>query len=489
MLNKIIRLLLLILTLFYSFVLSKITVTKSNYSGFSQVTQITIGAHLRPSSNYEDQILNFNQQIQKNIGVIMYFTDWSGQPNQKNQVIDDYLIKQVEKIPLENRPVILLTWQPVMLSSLIDDEIGNECRPLKNGFVFYDTIISGKCDNYIKGVAIDLAEHSSTRFILRFAHEMNISDSLWWPGHYGDSPKKYIEMWKHVYDVFEQAHRQSGATNVEWMWSINYASYPNEQWNAYFNYYPGDDLVDWIGISGYNWGKPILTFEQIYGNIRGDGAEIPPDVIRDLSCRYAKPLIISEIGTVGNIEDKANWIKSALELSKQFPFLRGIVWFNDFAYANPNSADFRVTGTGVPEQVTSAFRESIRSENFNSRLPRADDVTPPIRYCGNGESIHEIRPTSVILRPKDSTIVKIMSIESEQSEDFYVMNTLDCLYYSIRTTMLNVPFVTREIYISSEYCSEGKYEIEFIKSNFRESINIIISENKTDLFLPLTIKN
>lgn len=40
---------------------------------------------------------------------------------------------------------------------------------------------------------------------------------------------------------------------------------------------------------------------------------------------------------------KAAWIRDAYSRAPSYPFLRVIQWFNDYAYADPNSADFRVT--------------------------------------------------------------------------------------------------------------------------------------------------
>jgi beta-mannanase len=32
---------------------------------------------------------------------------------------------------------------------------------------------------------------------------------------------------------------------------VNAGSFPDEEWNSMASYYPGDDYVDWIGISVY----------------------------------------------------------------------------------------------------------------------------------------------------------------------------------------------------------------------------------------------
>lgn len=460
----------------------------SENNAFSQVSKITIGVHLRPSTDYINRILEFNSQIGKNVGVIMYFLDWSGQPRVQNQVLDDYLIKQIEQLPDQIRPVVMLTWQPVIVSQQVDNELGQECVAGYNGFVKYETILSGKCDNYLRMFAQDLAEHRSTRFILRFAHEMNIADSPWWPGHYGLSPQKYIEMWRHVHEIVENTQSQIGADNVEWIWSVNYASYPNYPWNYYYNYYPGDKYVDWIGLSGYNWGNPFMTAEQIYGNMDGNGALIPPDIIKDITCRYSKPIIIAEVGTVGDPQYKQDWITTALDGFKNFPFLKGVIWFNDFAYANARSADFRITGDGVPEIVTASFKNLIQSQSYISVLPNLSEATPPSSYCGNGGALYSLSPATALLRPGETTQILLSSIAPFDAQ-VEVQDVPECISLSTTNFRLKAPYSSVPItVVSSNTCENNKYIINLNVNGSNLPLTIIISENKSELFLPMIIR-
>lgn len=460
----------------------------SEDNSFSQVSKITIGVHLRPSTDYKNRILDFNQQIGKDVGVIMYFLDWSGQPKVTNQVLDDYLIKQIEQLPGQIRPVVMLTWQPIILSQQVDNELGQECVAGYKGFVKYETILNGKCDNYLRMFAQDLAEHQSIRFILRFAHEMNIADSAWWPGHHGSDPQKYIEMWRYVHDIVENTQYQEGVDNIEWIWSVNYASYPNYLWNQYYNYYPGDVYVDWIGISGYNWGNPVMTAEEIYGNIYGNGALIPPDIIKDLTCRYSKPILIAEVGTVGDPTSKKSWINTALGEFKNFPFLKGVIWFNDFAYANASSADFRITGDGVPEMVTASFKNAIQSQSYISVLPNLSEATPPSSYCGNGEAFYSLSPATVLLRPGETTQILLSSIAPFDAQ-IEVQDVPECVSLSTANSGLKAPYSSVPITVgSSNNCENNKYLINININGATLPLTIIISENKSELFLPMIIR-
>lgn len=349
----------------------------------SGATGIAHGAHLRPvyvagppEHGYGDEILAFDSLVGKDLAVVMYFLDWTGVS--ASIAFDSFLVSQIQSQITDpnRRPVIMLTWQP----QKVNNSYG--CTKSYNGVIPPADIIAGNCDAYITQFAKDL-KALPERFLLRFAHEMNITDSPWWPGNFGGDASLYVNMWHHVYDVFSQ----QGATNVEWVWSPNYASNPPDAWNDLHNYYPGDTYVDWIGLSGYNWyvSPPWRTFDYLYDA-----------VLEDLACSYAKPQIIAEIGSVeggGSVPTKSDWIADTYQKATSYPFLRAIVWFNDYAMANPSAADFRVTtGTAQDGSVsplpsithawTNAYAQAIASASYTTQLPSLADATPASTFCG-----------------------------------------------------------------------------------------------------------
>lgn len=345
---------------------------------------ITHGAHIRPAFEYGQEILAFNNLVQKDIAVVMYFLDWSG--SQYTSVFDSYLVSKIQDTFGANGPAIMLTWQPT-------NGRAPNCTKNYSGAIPLNDIIAGACDLYITKFAQALKARPE-RFILRFAHEMNISDSPWWPGHFGQNAAAYVQAYQHVYQVFTAQE----VPNVEWIWSPNYQSNPVVAWNDRNNYYPGDAYVDWIGVSGYNWntGGNWMTFSDIYDSAASNY------VLKDFACRYAKPQIIAEIGSVegvGGAASKAAWINDAYQKMPQFPFLRGVVWFNDYAYASPSGADFRVTSTApvLPLPTgsntwTDAYRQAISSADYAAVLPTLAQATPLSTYCGVNLNTHIFLP-------------------------------------------------------------------------------------------------
>ena len=243
----------------------------------------------------------------------------------------------------------------------------------------------------------------------RFAHEMNIADSPWWVGHIGAQPSLSIAVWRRVPSLFEA----EGATNGEWVWSPNYASHPPEPWNDLQAYYPGDPYVDWIGLSGDNWytSRPDgiwRTFSDLYD-----------PVLRDLACAYPKPQIIAEMGSVEGDRpnrSKAAWIRGAYAQALRHPFLRAIQWFNDYAYADPREADFRVTTSSAQDgdvvalgDWTIAYRQALADPVYTTTLPSRAAATPPGRYC-EGPPL-AVAPSVLLMTSTASVALRLTGID------------------------------------------------------------------------------
>jgi beta-mannanase len=94
----------------------------------------------------------------------------------------------------------------------------------------------------------------------------------------------------------------------------------------YRSLYPGDALVDWLGLDIYNtgpnlnWGAPYWrSFDQALGE--------PYKAITAIS---GKPLVLPEVGCPEGGGSKAEWISGALtpQVASQFPQLKALVWFD-----------------------------------------------------------------------------------------------------------------------------------------------------------------
>ncbi len=96
-------------------------------------------------------------------------------------------------------------------------------------------------DGYITNLAKTL-EAQDCRFMLRFAGEMNDTTSTWY-----SEPSLFIEKFRLVADIFHKY-----APSVPVIWAPNH--YPEDNMD---DYYPGDEYVDYVGISSYKMHQPI----------------------------------------------------------------------------------------------------------------------------------------------------------------------------------------------------------------------------------------
>jgi hypothetical protein len=329
-------------------------------------SSITLGIHQEPTLNFGDEINAVNTLTGKKHGIVMFYVNWANPFSSNN-----FLLDQIDRqMAAEDRPVVMLAWEPT------EGRANLGCDRDYSGAIPPSSISNGACDRYIRAYAQQMKQRGS-RFLIKFAHEMNNTSQPWSPPNFGLPPSAFIQMWRHVRDVF----KAEAASNVEFVWAPIYQSWPNTPDNAPQAYYPGNDYVDWVGVSGFNYNLGVyggwLTFSQIF-----DG------VLRDFACRYPKPQIIHEMASAegsGGGQTKAAWIADAYAQMPKYPRLRAVVWYN-----NPDSrgqADFRVTsstrfdgGVGaLPSGSgawTNAYNAAIASGVYVKSLPSLAQATP-----------------------------------------------------------------------------------------------------------------
>ena len=205
-------------------------------------------------------------------------------------------------------------------------------------------IADGRYDAYIKSAA-EAARLWKGRIYIRFAHEMNLSGSLFGPGHPGDSTGTFVAAWRHVVSVF----RDLGARNVEWVWSPNIDCAGR---CPFTGFYPGNDWVDWVALDGYNYASidndPWTQFSQIFGLS-----------YRVLSGLSDKPMMIGETASTEDGGSKARWITEVGHvLATEFTRVRAIVWFQ-----RVKETDWRINSSSSSLQ---AFRMLVRSPPFSA---------------------------------------------------------------------------------------------------------------------------
>jgi hypothetical protein len=229
----------------------------------------------------------------------------------------------------------------------------------------------GAFDDYLHQYARDIVA-TGLPLAIRFDHEMN---GVWYPWSEDDgkgqpinqnNPGDYVKVWQDVHDIFEA----EGANElVIWVWAPNIvnnlpATHKIPEYLA--SLYPGDDYVDWVGLSGYL--RPPYKPENTFSFDYTFGASLAQ--LRTLT---DKPIILAEVGASEADGHKVDWITSLFEAlgRPENDDILGFAWFN-----------LAVTSYVEGELATNDWRIESRPESLAAfvdgiRRPEDDFVLKP----------------------------------------------------------------------------------------------------------------
>ncbi len=187
-------------------------------------------------------------------------------------------------------------------------------------------IIEGKFDDDLRKWA-RAAKEFNTPILIEWGTEPNGKWFSWngkWNGGAARGPATYIAAYRHIVDIA----RGEGATNLQWVWHVNWFDEPEQKWNAFENYFPGSGYCDWVALSIYG---PLTP--QTRDGAESFRAKLKEAYPRLTNIAVGKPVIIAEFGCdVHNQHcDAAKWAGGALEeiFSGHWPALIGFCWWNE----------------------------------------------------------------------------------------------------------------------------------------------------------------
>ena len=149
------------------------------------------------------------------------------------------------------------------------------------------------------------------------------------------TPADFRAAWRHWAGIY----RERGVTNVSLTWIAMASSFSKDAARAN-SFYPGDDVVDWLGVDGYNWFNVCQStgwrsFSTVFSAFRTWAAAHP------------KPIFIAEVGSAEDAADplhKAAWIDEMPATLQSWPQVKGVAWFNPYPGAGTD-CQFRVTSS------------------------------------------------------------------------------------------------------------------------------------------------
>jgi hypothetical protein len=251
-----------------------------------------------------EPVLLLEAELGRTLAIVHWFTSWD----------DDFYPEMVEAVAAGGRSA-LISWQPH-----------------SQGVA---EIAAGEHDDYVRGWARGVALAGGPVYIRPFP-EMN-GDWVPWNG----DPDALVRAWRRIATIFDE----EGAHQVRWVFGPNVTDWPRTDDNRMERYYPGDDVVDVLALSGYNWGdaKPDIgwrSFEEIFASGYDRITALGP-----------QDVWLAEIASAEAGGDKAAWIRSMLA-STSFPRVVALVWFNE-----RKEADWRLESSS---RSLAAFRDHFR---------------------------------------------------------------------------------------------------------------------------------
>lgn len=230
-------------------------------------------------------------------------------------------------------------------------------------------IIDGDFDSDLKNWARE-AKQVPYPLLVEFGTEVN-GNWFPWNGEYNgkdsktnygspalfDGMERFRDAYRHIITICNNA----GANNITWFYHVDIYSSPESGWNNMSGYYPGDNYIDWIGVSVYgpqDKQEGWWSFEDVLDDSW--------DELLSIS-KTGKPIALLEWGVIDypSVGNKATWIKSALANikpgGKYYPLIKAVSYWNeDF-----NQTNLRIDSS--PESLR-AYSDAISDSVFVSKV-------------------------------------------------------------------------------------------------------------------------
>lgn len=216
----------------------------------------------------------------------------------------------------------------------------------ESGNMVYD-ILDGKYDAFLKNYAGEVAACGEP-VLFRLANEMNGDWCVYSSWHTSKDTDIFKTFYRYVYHIF----RDAGADNVIWVWNPNGRSFPDFKWNDELCYYPGDEYVDVVGMTGYNTGTYYTSeawkeFDQIYDPLYAKYTGL-----------YEKPLMITEFSSSSVGGSKEAWVAGMFRNIRKYDRIKAAVWWDGCDWDTDGNVA-RSYFIDETEELVRLFRENL----------------------------------------------------------------------------------------------------------------------------------
>lgn len=220
-------------------------------------------------------------------------------------------------------------------------------------------VAAGQQDARIDRLSKHIKANYQDKFFLTIHHEPE-NDVRETAGS-GYTSKNYAAMFRHTVERM----RANGVDNAVFVMSyMGLEKFYNQSW--WHNLYPGDDVVDWIGLDAYVASKPggyhYGTLTDLM-NRTTDVKKFPGFYNWHQATHPDKPLMLSEWGVheyAADPSEKAKTLSTVLAELKNFPDVQGMFWFD--TASDQNGSDIRIDSS---KQSLAEFRKIAADPRFD----------------------------------------------------------------------------------------------------------------------------
>jgi hypothetical protein len=223
-------------------------------------------------------------------------------------------------------------------------------------------VTQGKQDARIDRLAAYIKANYRDKFFMTMHHEPE-NDVIDTPGS-GMTAKDFASMFR--YTVLRL--RAKGVTNAVFVVAyMGIEKFYNQPW--WYDLYPGDDVVDWVGLDAYVASQPGGYH---YGSLtdlmnRTTDRTKFPGFYNWHQARHAnKPLMLAEWGVheyAADPSQKAKTLSKVLTELNNFPAVKGMLWFD--TAKDQNGSDIRIDSS---TQSLTEFRKIAADPRFKVRI-------------------------------------------------------------------------------------------------------------------------
>jgi hypothetical protein len=232
-------------------------------------------------------------------------------------------------------------------------------------FFTLDRIINGEFDKDLHAWMSDARDYDSP-LMAEFGTEVNGEWFSWngvWNGggtldQYGnpkvpDGPERFRDAYRRIIGFARDVEAQ----NILWVFHVNDGDMPEEDWNHLENYYPGDEWIDWLGVSVYGAQTP---YDEECQSFR-DGMDVVYPRLAMLAPN--KPIALLEFGVAANnpLCDQVEWTEAALTdiTNLRWPRIIGFSWWNEFWQNDDNPAHDTTMRVQDNARLADVFRRLV----------------------------------------------------------------------------------------------------------------------------------